>query len=123
MSIFSKKNKKDPENLKDILVQFKDLKGDFDKISEELEEFKKESRPWVRKIGIVRFNPFREVGGDQSFSLALLDADDSGIVISSLYSREENRIYGKPIKNSKSEYQLSEEENKAIERAKSETKT
>ncbi len=120
MSIFSnnKKNKKDPENLKDILAQFKDLKGDFDKVSKELEELKKESRSWIRKIGIVRFNPFREVGGDQSFSLALLDADDSGIVISSLYSREENRIYGKPIKNSKSEYQLSEEENKAIEIAK-----
>ncbi|MEK9134896.1 MAG: DUF4446 family protein [Patescibacteria group bacterium] len=122
MSIFSnnKKNKKDPENLKDILVQFKDLKGDFDKVSKELEELKKESRSWIRKIGIVRFNPFREVGGDQSFSLALLDADDSGIVISSLYSREENRIYGKPIKNSKSEYQLSEEENQAIEKAKNE---
>ena len=122
MSIFSnnKKNKKSPENLKEVLVQLKDLAGNFEKISKELEELKEESRFWVRKIGIVRFNPFREVGGDQSFSLALLDANDSGIVISSLYSREENRIYGKPIKNGKSEYQLSEEENQAIEKAKNE---
>jgi len=118
MSIFSKKNKKEPENLKEVLVKFKDLEGNFEKISKELEELKKESQFWVRKIGIIRFNPFKEVGGDQSFSIALLDANDSGVVISSLYSREENRIYGKPIKNGKSEYQLSEEENQAIEKAK-----
>jgi hypothetical protein len=118
MSIFSKKNKKEPENLNDVLAKLKDLEGNFEKISRELEELKKESQFWVRKIGIIRFNPFKEVGGDQSFSIALLDANNSGVVVSSLYSREDNRVYGKPIKNGKSEYQLSEEENQAIEKAK-----
>ncbi len=122
MSIFSKTNKTKPENIKDILAELKSLEGNFEKISKELEELKKESRFWVQKIGIIRFNPFSEVGGDQSFSIALLDANNSGVVISSLYSRQENRIYGKPIKNGKSEYQLSEEENQAIEKAKNDQK-
>jgi len=58
------------------------------------------------------------VGGDQSFSLALLDKRNSGVVITSLYAREGNRVYGKPIKEGTSEYPLSEEEKKAIEEAK-----
>ena len=115
---FFKKGKKEPENLKEVLAQFKGLEENFEKLSEELESLKKESKFSVQKIGIVRFNPFSEVGGDQSFSIALLDGNDNGIVITSLYSREGNRIYGKPIKAGVSEYSLSEEEKQAIEKAK-----
>jgi len=123
------KKRKEPENLKEVLAQFteahnelcarfKDLEKNFEKISEELENLKKESKFNIQKIGIVRFNPFKEIGGDQSFSIALLDGNDSGIVITSLYSREGNRVYGKPIKNGQSEYLLSVEEKEAIEKAK-----
>ena len=91
----------------------------FEKLSEELENLKKESKFSVQKIGIVRFNPFSEVGGDQSFSIALLDGNDNGVVITSLYTREGNRVYGKPIKNGRSEYSLSNEEKEVIEKAKS----
>jgi len=115
---FFKKRKKEPENLKEILVQFKELKENFERISLELENLKKENKFNIQKVGLVRFNPFREVGGNQSFSIALLDGTDSGVVITSLYTRNENRIYGKPIKNGQSEYLLSEEEKKAIEIAK-----
>ena len=115
---FFKKGKKEPENLKEVLAQFKGLEENFEKLSEELESLKKESKFSVQKIGIVRFNPFSEVGGDQSFSIALLDGNNDGIVITSLYSREENRVYGKPIKAGVSEYSLSEEEKQAIEKAK-----
>ncbi|HUW71947.1 MAG TPA: DUF4446 family protein [Candidatus Humimicrobiaceae bacterium] len=112
---FFKKQKRDPENLKEVLVQFKDLKENLERISQELKNLKKEGKFSLQKIGMVRFNPFKGVGGDQSFSIAILDANDSGVVITSLYTREENRIYGKPIKASQSEYSLSEEEKKAIE--------
>jgi len=115
---FFKKRKKEPENLKEILAQFKDLEENFEKISQDLENFKKESLLSLQKVGIVRFNPFSEVGGDQSFSIALLDGNDDGVVITSLYSREGNRVYGKPIKAGVSEYSLSEEEKQAIEKAK-----
>ena len=115
---FFKKKKKEPENLKEVLAQFKDLENNFEKLSQDLENFKKESQLSLQKVGIVRFNPFSEVGGDQSFSIALLDGSNSGVVVTSLYSREGNRVYGKPIKEGSSEYSLSEEEKEAIEKAK-----
>ncbi len=114
---FFKKTKKEPGNLKEILSQFKDLEMNFERLAQELENFKKESELSIQKIGIIRFNPFSNVGGDQSFSLALLDGDNNGVVITSLYSREENRVYGKPIKKGLSEYPLSEEEKEAIKQA------
>jgi hypothetical protein len=116
---FFKKRKKEPENLKEVLAQFRDLEKNFEKISQELENLKKESRSSVQKVGMVRFNPFSEVGGNQSFSIALLDGNDDGIVITSLYARGENRVFGKPIRGGISEYPLSEEEKEAIEKAKS----
>jgi hypothetical protein len=116
---FFKKEKKEPKDLKEVLTYFKDLEKNFAEISKELEILKKESKFSIQKVGIVRFNPFSEVGGDQSFSIALLDGEGDGIVITSLYSREGNRVYGKPIKTWLSEYSLSEEEKKAIEKAKS----
>lgn len=71
----------------------------------------------ITKVGIIRFNPFGEVGGNQSFAIALLDKENTGIVISSLYGRESSRFYGKPIVKGKSSYQLSDEEMDAVERA------
>jgi hypothetical protein len=73
----------------------------------------------LQKVGLVRFNPFAETGGDQSFCLSLLDGHDSGLVISSLHSRETTRIYAKPVKEGKKDgYALSEEEERAIKQAK-----
>lgn len=116
------KKKKEPENLQEILSQFKNLKENFEKFSEELEKLKKESKFSIQKIGIVRFNPFFEIGGNQSFSVALLDGNNTGFVITSLYTREGNRIYAKPIVDEKSQYLLSKEEKEAIEKAINPTK-
>lgn len=71
----------------------------------------------IRHTGLVRFNPFSDAGGDQSFSLALLDDRKNGVVISSLYGREINRVYAKPVQNGTSTYQLTAEEKRAIEQA------
>lgn len=72
----------------------------------------------IHKASVVRFNPFRDIGGDQSFSVALLDADNDGVVISSLYSRDGARVYAKAIKGGMSQkYPLAEEEKEAIKRA------
>ncbi len=70
----------------------------------------------LHRVGMVRFNPFKDIGGDQSFSLALLNGKNSGFIISSLYSREGARIYCKAIIDGKSEkHPLNEEEKKAIQ--------
>lgn len=69
----------------------------------------------LHKFGMVRFNPFNDVGGDQSFAIAFLNGKDCGLVISSLYTREGTRIYSKSIVNGESEkYPLTEEEKQAI---------
>lgn len=72
----------------------------------------------ISKIGLVRYNPFSDAGGDQSFALALLNDQGNGIVLSSLYGREMNRVYAKKIENGSSKYQLSDEEKQAISDAK-----
>ena len=119
---FSKKEKKEPKNLKEVLTNLRDLKVNVEKIFREIENIKEENKFSVQKVGIIRFNPFQEVGGDQSFSIALLDGNDDGVVITSHYTRSESRIYGKPVKAGKSEYILSEEEKRAIEKARSNKK-
>lgn len=78
------------------------------------------SRSHIQRVGFVRFNPFREAGGDQSFALALADRDGHGVVISSLHGRDVTRVYGKPLAAWESPYPLSDEEQQAITRAKGE---
>ncbi len=69
----------------------------------------------IHKIGIIRYNPFKDIGGDQSFAIALLDGKNSGLVISSLHTREGTRVYAKPIIQGQSKkYPLAEEEKQAI---------
>lgn len=114
MSIFSKKQEAEPENIDDILMQFKELQKKFGKLSAGFDDLKKTNLANLQKIAVVRFNPFAQTGGNQSFSLALLDGNDCGVVITSLFSRNENRVYGKPIKNGASEYALTDEEKQAI---------
>lgn len=122
MSIFpeeNKKEKKEPKNLKEILDILGTLENKMEKMSGEIKKIKEGDKLSVQKIGIIRFNPFSGVGGEQSFSLALLNGNNDGIVITSLYTRTESRVYGKPVKDGQSEYVLSEEEKQAIDKAKS----
>lgn len=71
----------------------------------------------VQKIGLVRYNPFQNTGGDQSFSAAFLNDSGDGIVITSLYTREGTRVYAKSVKGGVSESKLSEEETKVVEKS------
>lgn len=92
--------------------------------SEEIKDIKKEignihelDKFHVQKMGMVRFNPFRETGGDHSFSIAFLDETDSGLVLTGIHTRERTRVYMKEIKNGKGEFELSNEEKKALSKA------
>lgn len=84
------------------------------KLEKEIEVLKQQLPAHLQKIGLVRFNPFVGTGGNQSFSLAILDGEGSGLVITSLHSREGTRLYTKPIKNGKSQSDLSKEEQAAL---------
>ena len=72
----------------------------------------------TQKIGVVRYNAFDNVGSDLSFTVAILDAKDNGIVLNGVYSRESSTTYAKPVIDGKSKYSLSAEEIQAIDLAK-----
>lgn len=67
-----------------------------------------------RRMGLVRYDAFSNVGGQQSFSLALLDDQSNGIVLSGLYSRQDVRVYAKPVEKGNSSFQLTPEEQRAV---------
>ncbi|MFA4880740.1 MAG: DUF4446 family protein [Candidatus Doudnabacteria bacterium] len=105
-------------NLEEILnLQNQHLK----KHSEELKdlqnftsELEKNLGFTIQKANIVRFNAFPGEGGDQSFSVALLDQHQNGVVISNLRNSNNDRAYAKPVKNGQSPYHLTKEELEAI---------
>ncbi len=83
------------------------------------DRMQKDGELHIQKIGLLRFNPFKDTGGEQSFALALVDAHDTGVVVSALYSRSGTRWYAKKVVLGKGEeYELSEEEQKAVRLAK-----
>lgn len=91
---------------------------DLEEVKKQVKEQIKLSQLHLQKIGLVRFNPFERVGGEQSFVVALLDKENDGIIINFIYTREGLRVYTKRVKKGKGEeYELSEEEKKAIEKS------
>lgn len=104
--------------LEKILSNQEDTTGYIRVIQNSVDQLKKDGLGDIKKVGIVRFNPFAETGGDQSFVLCLLDGQDTGFVLLSLHGREGTRTYIKPVRQGKSRYQLSKEELQAIEEAK-----
>ena len=116
--LFKGSNARDLEEI--ICRQIKDSRG----ISKEIKKLAGKNKTTydlalksVHKVGVVRFNPFDEVGGNQSFAIALLNDSGDGVTISSLFGREGTRVYAKGIKNKESEYKLSGEEKEAINKA------
>jgi len=113
---FPKKDKKF-DNPNDVLKYVRALEKKVDIFSKDLAEMKEKNKLHIQKVGIIRYNPFGRVGGDQSFSIALLDEKNNGLVLTGLFTGEGNRVYAKPVKTGASEYVLSEDEKKAIDKA------
>lgn len=70
-----------------------------------------------RGVALMRFNPFKDVGGTQSFAVAIVNEEGDGVVFSSLYSRERMSVFAKPVQKGTSDIELSEEESTVIENA------
>jgi hypothetical protein len=87
------------------------------KLNERIALVEKKELEHIQKIKIERFNPFNETGGDNSFTLGLLNAKLDGVVLTGLHTREKTRMYAKEIKEGKSKHELSKEEKKVIEEA------
>jgi ribosomal protein L33 len=111
----------DSKNLEEALRfytrEIKKNRSDSREIQKFCKHLNKIAERSIQKVGSVRFNPFADTGGNQSFVVSFLDYHNNGIVISSLHGREGTRIYAKPVLGGKSKYNLSTEEIKAIDKA------
>ena len=83
-------------------------------LEENQQAMREQMKGCVQKVKLMRYNAFADTGSDLSYSLSLLDENNNGVVLSSIYGREDNRTYAKPIENGKSTYNLSEEEKKVL---------
>lgn len=91
----------------------------FKELEERLGHQEKDAAFKLQKLGLLRFNPFADTGGEQSFTVSFLDQHDNGLVLSSLQGRSGTRWYVKQVKNGKGvEFDLSKEEQEAIKKAK-----
>ncbi|MGG7079543.1 DUF4446 family protein [Clostridium sardiniense] len=81
------------------------------------ENLKVEIRGCVQKVGIMRYKAFEDVGSDLSFSIAMLDGHNDGIVLTGLYGRHDSTTYAKPVDKGISRYELSEEEAHVLKEA------
>lgn len=96
---------------KSLKALFKENK----EIEKKINQLEEANKFCFQKASLVKFNPFSELGGDQSFSIALLDDQNQGIVITSLHGRQATRLYTKIVGDEN--VKLSEEEKKAIKLA------
>lgn len=88
------------------------------KLTAETESIKLDSLRAVQKVSLIRYNPFEQTGGDQSFSLCLLDGKDNGFLLTALHTRDRTRVYTKTIVAGESKTELSREEDKLLKQAK-----
>jgi hypothetical protein len=110
---------KNGKNLEELILK---IVSDMKSLDTEIQELynisntiHKLSLASIHKVSIIRFNPFGDIGGDQSFSVALLDGKNSGVVVSSLHTKEGKSLYAKPVDKGEAEkYPLTEEEKKVI---------
>lgn len=116
--LFPKDNSRDIRNkFKEVLEAISGFEKNIQILENRLTGFKKESLANIQKLAVLKYNPYNDTGGDQSFSLALLDGRLDGIIFTSLHSRAGTRIYLKNITAGKSELELSKEEAKVLSKA------
>ena len=105
------------EDLETFMYREKKVEKQNGEINEFIKTLDNDLRKCIQKIGIVRYNAFKDTGSDLSFTLALLDENNNGVVLNGIYSREMSNIYAKPVEKGESKYTLSDEEKEAISKA------
>lgn len=105
------------EMLKDYIKRVETVEAKNEEIINYCKALDDNMKICIQKIGIVRYNAFKDTGSDLSFTLALLDENNNGVVLNGIYARDSSNIYAKPIEKGESKYILSNEEKEAISRA------
>ena len=100
--------------IESYVSQVNELNKRDDQIIEVCNNINNELSHCIKKVGLYKYDAFGNTKNSLSFTLALLDRENNGIVINSIYGQDNSNVYAKPIKNGKSEYNLSDEEKQAI---------
>ncbi|GAA0745667.1 DUF4446 family protein [Clostridium oceanicum] len=108
-------NKNVEELINDYLDKIDEAKEQSDYVKDLYDVLDRRVKGCVQKVAIVRYRAFDNVGSDLSFSLALLDFDNNGVVMTSIFGRDESTTYAKPVDKGISRYELSEEEKQVLE--------
>lgn len=95
----------------------KDVEDECSAIRKENQQLSSLLQRAITRVGMVRFTAFEGMGSDLSYSVAMLDSDNNGVIFSSIFGREESRSYMKPIVDGQSTYALSGEEEQALREA------
>lgn len=118
---FEKFMSKEDVNLEELLVQYTKklnvLLQNEKEMQTSIEHMEKVVKNCVQKVGVVRYQAIQNMGADLSYTVALLDENDDGVVLNGIYGRDGCYTYAKPIQEGKSSYNLSDEEVQAIEKA------
>lgn len=119
LQLFAEAGAKDlQEVLAKVAADLKEIENKTARINNDVRNLLLNQKACLQRVGLVRFDAFADVGGKQSFALALLDAEDNGLLLTSLFGREGARTYSKPLRAGQSEVPLTEEEKLALKRAK-----
>ncbi len=107
---------------RDIRKKFEELLGEvvgfkakLAYVSKKLSAQEADSLKHTQKVHVIRYNPYNDVGGDQSFSVAFLDKNNTGVVLTSLHTRSGTRVFAKPVSKAKAQsYEFSKEEEQVV---------
>ncbi|WMJ80084.1 DUF4446 family protein [Clostridium sp. MB40-C1] len=106
------------KNLEEVVVEYLDnidsVKADTEEIKKQQEELSENLRGCIQKVSVMRYKAFDDIGSDLSFSIALLNDDNDGVILTGIYGREDSTVYAKPVDKGISRYDLSEEEKQVL---------
>ena len=105
------------EDLENYMYRVERVEKQNAEITDFIQKLDNDFEKSIQKVGIVRYNAYKDTGSDLSFTLAMLDENNNGVVLNGIYSRETSNIYAKPVEKGNSKYTLSNEELQAIDRA------
>lgn len=105
------------EMLQEYVRTVDEIKKENNEIERYCQKLDEDSKNYLKKIGLVRYNAYKDTGSNLSFALAILNEHNTGIVLNGIYGRDTSNIYAKPVVEGNCEYALSKEEKEALEKA------
>lgn len=118
-SLFPKSGERDiRKKFEEVISGVDEFKEDLSDVNKKIDTNQTQGLQHIQRVDLLRYNPYNDTGGDQSFTACFLNNEGSGIVITSLHARSETRVFGKEVILGKSsKYQLSKEEELVIKKA------